>query len=410
MKIKEIKISKNRRLVNDESVTELVSSIREVGLLNPIIIDEKNRLIAGMHRLQALKSLGFDKLKKNQYRIVSLKSIKAELAEIDENLVRCQLDWKEEALVLSRRKEIYEELYPETKRGGDRTKAKSCQSEIVSFCKDTADKMGLSERTVRQKVEIAKIISEHDELKDCSSASQARFKYKKIQHEKKCKADLKKNTSVKEEVFHGDCLKGIPKLKDNSVSCLLSDPPYGINYKTERYGEKHTILNDDCKAFPLLDDMLRAIKPKLKKEASVYIFCSWKNLRQFMDITEKYYSIKNLLVWVKSNHGVGDLTSWAERHELCIYATLGKHQTIGARPHNVLEFDRTNEYHPCEKPVPMLSYIIEKSTVAGELVVDPFAGSGSTGVACKKTGRKFKLMEMENKNIKIIEQRLKHVC
>ena len=126
----------------------------------------------------------------------------------------------------------------------------------------------------------------------------------------------------------------------------------------------------------------------------------------FKQILEKHFQVKNILVWKKNNHGIGDLKVWADIYELIIYATPGNHQVLGKRPVNVLEFDRNYEYHSCEKPVDLLSYIIEKSTVKGELVLDMFAGSGSTGVAAKKCKRKYKLMELEKKNIDIIHKRL----
>lgn len=409
MQIDCIKISKTRRPINEAKVGDLKHSIETIGLLHPILISKDLELISGHHRLLALKGTGLKTLKKEHYRVTDFDALKKELAELDENLMRSSLHWSEEAIALKRRKEIYESLFPRTKHGGDRGNQHSGGRQVddVSFCQNTAQSMGISERSVQRKIQMADIIDQHEELKACKTAREAKFRYERLAHEAKRKEVVEKEEH-RDDVIHGDCLEEIGQLKDGSVACLLSDPPYGIGLRV-RKGRSETgkIVNDDEKAFPLLDQTLAAMKPKLKPDASVYIFCSWKVVAKFMAITEKHFSIKNLLVWVKHCHGHShDGKGWLERHELCIYAVNGDHRTVGTRPANVLEYVRTNDHHPCEKPVDLLKFIIEKSTVPGELVVDPFAGSGSTGVAAQELGRKFTLFEIEAENIEVIKARL----
>lgn len=405
MKISKIKFKDSDFPVCSVTINELKKSIKETGLLHPILIQNDGKLVAGRQRLEALKELGYSDLKKEQFRVIHHKGLRAELASLDEDLVRKQLSWQQEALALARRKEIYEKLYPETKRGGDRSPEALEQRERPSFCSDTAAKMGLHERTLRQKVELAKMMEEYGDLKECTTAAEARFRYKKRQHEDQRKANSKEVVNL-ENVFHGDCIEGIKALKDGSVACVLTDPPYGIDYvaKARQHGP---IANDNEDAFPLLDKALEELKPKLKKEACLYIFCPWKTVDLFKQIIEKHYEVRNILVWKKNLHGIGDLNSWADIYELIIYATPGRHQVIGTRPVNVLSYDRSSySFHSCEKPVDLLKFIIEKSTVEGEMVIDPFAGSGSTGVAAKECNRPFHLMELEKQNVDVIHQRL----
>jgi N6-adenosine-specific RNA methylase IME4 len=137
-------------------VAQLVSSIRDCGLLNPITVDQNFKLIAGRHRLEAVRELKWPKIRAN---IVSLDSLHAELARIDENLVRRPGTALERAEWMKDRKEIYEQLHPETKQGGAPGKkggGKGAKTETISsFAKDTAAKTGSTDRSVQQYVQVA---------------------------------------------------------------------------------------------------------------------------------------------------------------------------------------------------------------------------------------------------------------
>ncbi|WP_305116982.1 ParB/RepB/Spo0J family partition protein [Acutalibacter muris] len=153
-----IKLNPGRRGAEPEDVETLAKSIAELGLLNPITIDQENTLIAGRHRLEAAKLLGWTEI---ECTVTDLQGLQAELAEIDENFVRKNLSIIDFGNLLLRRKEIYETLHPETKHGGDRKseeiKRTKCPLDSTkSFIDDTAEKLGVSPRTVRREVETAK--------------------------------------------------------------------------------------------------------------------------------------------------------------------------------------------------------------------------------------------------------------
>lgn len=163
IKINEININPGRREASAESIEELARSISEIGLLNPITIDQEHTLIAGLHRLEAAKWLGWTEI---ECAVTGLEGLQAELAEIDENIVRSELSAVEYGAVLLRRKEIYEALHPETRatydggsfRGnqhcGEVTDKMSATSK--SFAKDTADRLGVTTRTVERYVRMMK--------------------------------------------------------------------------------------------------------------------------------------------------------------------------------------------------------------------------------------------------------------
>ena len=115
--INDIKVKEGRREAAPENVRKLADSIKEIGMIHPVTIDRENTLVAGLHRLNAAKSLGWTEVECN---VTDLKGLQVELAEIDENLARTPLSTVEADELLLRRKRIYEELHPETKHGGVR--------------------------------------------------------------------------------------------------------------------------------------------------------------------------------------------------------------------------------------------------------------------------------------------------
>ena len=157
IQIFQIKVNDGRREICPEAVHELANSISESGLINPITVDQNYTLIAGLHRLEAAKLLGWTEI---ECTVSDLEGLMAELAEIDENLIRRGLDYIDEGKQLARRKEIYEALHPETqqgKRNGQTSKTETVSVlETKPFAEDTAEKLGTTARTVRNKIQVAK--------------------------------------------------------------------------------------------------------------------------------------------------------------------------------------------------------------------------------------------------------------
>ena len=171
IKISEIKINPGRRDTQQRNVEELARSIAAVGLMKPITVTQDNTLIAGLHRLEAVKLLGWTEI---ECTISDADGLQAELAEIDENFVRAGLSHRELGDLLLRRKELYEAIHPETRQGmrnGQTAKNENFSLlDTKSFSQDTAEKLGVSKRTVEQLVQTAanltpeakKIIKEAD--------------------------------------------------------------------------------------------------------------------------------------------------------------------------------------------------------------------------------------------------------
>ena len=156
MKISEIKINPGRRDTQQRNVEELARSIAAVGLMNPITVTQDNTLIAGLHRLEAVKLLGWTEI---ECVASEADGLQAELAEIDENFVRAGLSHRELGDLLLRRKELYEAIHPETRQGQRNGQTVKNDNLTVlgtkPFSEDTADKLGVSKRTVERLVQTA---------------------------------------------------------------------------------------------------------------------------------------------------------------------------------------------------------------------------------------------------------------
>ena len=164
--LSEIDCAGRLRGLSQAHVETLAASIQERGLQSPLQVRETEdgsyRLIAGGHRVAALQLL---ERKMAECKVFSgISDREARLLEIDENLVRHELNPLDRAVFLAERKAIYEEMYPESKAGGDRKSAKfQNQSEMVSFWSftgDAAEKLKLSKRTIERAVRIATGIPE----------------------------------------------------------------------------------------------------------------------------------------------------------------------------------------------------------------------------------------------------------
>ncbi len=162
IEIARIDMGERLRALDPAHVEFLAASIQEQGLRNPIEVEEAKdgfRLIAGAHRLAALKSLGEHWVEATIY--AGFLPGEARLAEIDENLVRRDLDPLDRAVFLAERKAIYEKLHPETRAGHAGATGKKAATATIavagfpSFSKDTAEKVGLADRTIRHAIAIA---------------------------------------------------------------------------------------------------------------------------------------------------------------------------------------------------------------------------------------------------------------
>jgi DNA modification methylase len=241
--------------------------------------------------------------------------------------------------------------------------------------------------------------------------------YKEIKKEENEQLKTQKAIEIIEKVYenntniyNGDCIEYIKTIKDKSIDCLITDPPYGVDIQFGAYDNQlsRKIENDGNieDALVLLDEMLINVKSKLKDDAHIYIFCNWKIYPQFNQIISKHFQIKNLIIWDKLFMGMGDLKgNYSSSYEMIVFA--GGNREFLNRPKNIIQCRFSDErFHNTQKPVELIKQLIDNSTNVNETIFDPFLGSGSTVVAAKKMKRNFIGCEIDEQNYKITLKRL----
>lgn len=208
-------------------------------------------------------------------------------------------------------------------------------------------------------------------------------------------------------LMNGDCLELMKTIPDNSVDMVLTDPPYGMDFVSNYRKEKYSSIENDSDLDWLNEFSAHAFRVA-KDNSAHYVFCSFHNIEEFKRSLSKHFKVKNILVWEKNNTSMGDLRGdFAPKVEFIIFLHKGRRTINGKRDPNIFKFARTqNKNHPTEKPVKLNEYLLEKFSNEGEVVLDPFMGSGSTGVACANLNRKFIGIEKDEKYFQIAKDRI----
>jgi len=193
-------------------------------------------------------------------------------------------------------------------------------------------------------------------------------------------------------IAHGDCREIVPTL--GRFDLLLTDPPYGMefvsNYRINKYAP---IFGDDALPVDFLVEAMTHI------DNASYVFCRWENIQQMP-------KPKSVIAWVKNNWSMGDLKHEHGRQwEACLFYAHERHEFIKRIPDVIMCARTGNNLHPTEKPVQLISTILQANV--GGTILDPFAGSGTTGLAAKLLGRKCVLIEMNEAYCEISANRMR---
>ncbi|RYC66363.1 DNA-methyltransferase [Spirosoma sordidisoli] len=203
-------------------------------------------------------------------------------------------------------------------------------------------------------------------------------------------------------IYHGDCNHLLAELPDGCIDLCLTDPPYGINFKSKvkrvakfkRPGFRK-IANDKTPYTVWLADLYRVMAPG----GRLICFYRWDVQEQFAEaIRAAGFKLKDQLIWDKMAHGTGDLKGgFGSQHELMFYAVKGRYTWKGKRPKTVFRHMKVNSQnltHPNEKPLALLDDLIGCCSTPGETVGDLFGGSYKTLQAALLMGRKCVTSEL----------------
>jgi site-specific DNA-methyltransferase (adenine-specific) len=214
-----------------------------------------------------------------------------------------------------------------------------------------------------------------------------------------------------DRVTHADCLDVLNGLPDGSVPLIVADPPYGVGYHSNYYrrGNPHAPITNDWnfQIVPFLQEAARV----LAEGGALYLFCRWDVSPLWLPhIACAGLKVKTKIVWVKDNWTAGDLQGcFGSQYEEILFAVKGAHKLRGHRYPNVWQFPRVPPSRllcPGQKPVELLERAIEASSDRGDVVLDPFCGSGSTGEAAANAGRRYILADVDPRMVRTARLRL----
>lgn len=211
--------------------------------------------------------------------------------------------------------------------------------------------------------------------------------------------------------YNADCLEMMKALPDNSVDCVITDPPYFLpakHYATRKEFQRN--FGDLGILESWFHQIWKEMQRILRDTGSFYIFCDGQIYPLFYYYA--YFFTKNArpLIWDKQTAFTG--YGWRHQHEIILWGEMPKAAPIPTGDGDVLKCRAVpvNERcHPAEKPIELLQRLIRKSTTEGQTVLDFTMGSGSTGVACELENRNFIGIEKDADYFAIAQKRIADV-
>lgn len=217
------------------------------------------------------------------------------------------------------------------------------------------------------------------------------------------------NLDAQDQAYYGaDSVEKLQEFEDNKIACVVTDPPYGVDYENYRDNDRPEFGEDAPDALDLLYDVLEELKRVCKANAHLYVFFPTKLYPEFRDACSEFFEVEEVpLVWVKNNitpNGGADgyKKRYAGKYETVFHlrAENGDSRELnGGSSANVLEHARPGEndrWHDSQKPISLWEELLTNSTGAGETIMDPFAGSGSALLAAKRSGRHYIGIEQDD--------------
>ena len=216
------------------------------------------------------------------------------------------------------------------------------------------------------------------------------------------------------KLYNGDCLEVIKNIPDKSIDLIITDPPYLMNYQSNRRKKENRFdkIKNDKDNYILIQEYFKECYRIMRNNTAIYCFCSWHNIDFFKKEFEKYFKLKNIIVWNKNNHGTGDLKgSYAPKYEFILFGHKGRTLLREKRIPDVIDCAKISSKkltHPTEKPQELLKIFIKQSSDEDNIIFDGFMGTGSCGIATNKLNRKFIGIELDENYFNIAKDRIEN--
>lgn len=361
-----IPYARNSRTHSPQQVDKIAASIREFGFLNPIIVDGKNGIVAGHGRVMAAQKLGLDSLP--VIEAAHLTEAQKRAYVIADNRLALDAGWDNELLKI--------ELQDLDAEGFDLSLTGFNPDEIGNFLAEPTE--GLTDEDAVPDVPAVPVTVEGDVW-----------------------------VLGRHRLMCGDStsIDAVERLMDGrKADMVFTDPPYGVEFQSNMRTKsaKFDVLKND--------DTFLDIAPIIEACSTgwVFVWTSWKVQTKWIDQFQSLGYPTNIVVWHKPGGGIGDLKrTFSSDYEVALVWHRGA-ELCGKRIGSVwtVNKDGASTYvHPTQKPVALAEEALDKTTRASAIVMDLFGGSGSTLIACEKTARDCRLMELDPKYCDVIIKR-----
>lgn len=211
------------------------------------------------------------------------------------------------------------------------------------------------------------------------------------------------------EVLNEDCIEGMSRLPDESIDYVFTDPPYGIDFRPH-FKEWAPIPNDglepeEFEAF--MDRAAAEMARVLKKDSALHLCAGWSSTDIVLKVLKRHFAVKGCIVWAKNSIGLG----WHLRrqHEFIFLCFKGRPPKPESAPSDVWfakKVPGNRLLHSCQKPEELVDRALGLYTSEGDIVLDPFLGSGTTGVVALRRRRRFLGFEVEAEYARIARERI----
>jgi len=368
-----IPYARNARTHSEEQISQIAASIREFGWTNPILIDDKDGVVAGHGRLLAARKLGLAEVPVIELRHLTPLQIQAYV--IADNKLAENAGWDEELLKIEL-SELKLANFDVNLLGFDEISLDDLlNTESSSGLTDDDAVPEIREKQVSRKGDIF-ILCEHKIL--CGDAT---------------------------------ITKDYQQLLGNELADMtFTDPPYNVNYGStmkDKIRKKYRPIKNDYLGENFRPFLLSACKNVLSvTKGSIYICMSSSELDTLQSaFREAGGHWSTFVIWAKNSFTMGR-SDYQRQYEPILYGwpEKGGHYWCGARDQGDVWFiNRSirNDLHPTQKPVELIEKSILNSSKRRDIILDPFAGSGTTIIACEKTGRRARVIELDPRYVDV---------
>jgi len=401
-----------------EEYAQLEANILEDGIREPIIT-WNGFIIDGHNRFSIAQRFDLE-YRTTSKHFASEESVKEWM--ILNQFGRRNLSNYQRSVLALQLEEVFSKKAKENQKGGQGgvlLKQKSAEANSIETRKELSKVASVSHDTISKVKKIQEKAPQEVKAKLATGEVSINAAYKEIKKEEKKQNFINKkiefekpiiNINTNQKIIEGDSRQVLKTLDKKSFDLLLSDPPYGMDFKSG-WNIKDKIQNDKIEdTVKLFEEVLKESVPLLKDDAHFYLFGNINYINEIKPIIEKYLTLKNVLIWDRQIIGMGDLKTYGNSYDIVYFGYNKKWKDLhGTRERDILNFQRVDpakNIHPTEKPLDMLEYLIKKSSQENDKILEPFAGGGSTLVAAKNTNRKATGIEIENKYVQLIKERI----